>query len=121
MKLYVSHSSAYDFETELYAPLRSVVGESHEMWLPHDDGRVNGSTDAKDRIRSSDMLIAEVSLPSTGQGIEIGWADDAGIPIICLHKRGSRVSSALMYINARMVEYDDADDLVVRIQEVIDI
>lgn len=119
MKLYVSHSSAYDFEAELYAPLRTAFGESHELWLPHDAGRVNGTTDAKTRIRSCDMMIAEVSLPSTGQGIEIGWADTANVPIVCVYKRGSRVSSALTHINARMVEYDGSDDLIENIREVI--
>mgnify|MGYP001209393873 CR=1 FL=1 len=39
-------------------------------------------------IRQADCLIAEVSVPSTGVGIEIQYADCLGLPILCLFNKG---------------------------------
>ena len=48
-----------------------------------------------DWILSSDMLIAEVSVPSHGVGYEIGFALNANKPVLCLHDAGRRVSKMI--------------------------
>ena len=48
-----------------------------------------------DWILSSDMLIAEVSVPSHGVGYEIGFALNAGKPVLCLHDAGRKVSKMI--------------------------
>jgi nucleoside 2-deoxyribosyltransferase len=41
------------------------------------------------------VLIAEVSTPSHGVGYEISYALDRAKPVLCLHRRGARVSKML--------------------------
>lgn len=42
-----------------------------------------------------DLFIAEVSLPATGLGIELGFAYDEEIPIYCLYMKENIPSSSL--------------------------
>ncbi len=93
MKIFVSHSSNYDFEKELYAPLReSDLNNKQEIILPHEDGQ---DIITKDIIKDCSLVVAEVSCPSTGQGIELGWADMFNVPIVCMHKEGIEPSSSV--------------------------
>jgi hypothetical protein len=99
-----------DYEQELYAPIRaSALNNAYEIVLPHEKG---ADAHTKDVIRSSGFVFAEVSHPATGVGIELGWADAFGIPIICLHKKGVYVSGSLRYVTNHFLEYTDGDDLV---------
>ena len=49
-----------------------------------------------DWILTSDILIAEVSVPSHGVGYEIGFALNAGKPVLCLHDAGRKVSKMII-------------------------
>ncbi len=110
MKIYVSHSRDFDFENELYKPLRaSNLNDAHEFFLPHEEGR---SVNTQDEIKNSNLVLAEVSFPSTGQGIELGWANMLKVPILCVSKEGSKVSGSLKYLTQDFVVYSDAADLV---------
>ena len=40
------------------------------------------SATSKEVIRTSDLVIADISYPSTGVGIELGWADCFNIRVI---------------------------------------
>lgn len=74
MKIYVSHTSSYDYTNQLYTPLRlSKLNSRHEIFLPHEPNEVPINTKAI--IEACDIVLAEVSYPSTGQGIELGWAN----------------------------------------------
>ena len=46
-------------------------------------------------IQAADALIAEVSVPSHGVGYEVGYALDAGKPVLCLAREGRRVSKMI--------------------------
>ncbi len=46
-------------------------------------------------IRECDALIAEVGVPSHGVGYEIGYALNAGKPVLCLAQEGRRVSKMI--------------------------
>lgn len=46
-------------------------------------------------IRECDVLIAEVGVPSHGVGYEIGYALNAGKPVLCLAQEGRRVSKMI--------------------------
>jgi nucleoside 2-deoxyribosyltransferase len=48
-----------------------------------------------DWIKSSDVLVAEVSTPSHGVGYEICYALDHGKPVLCLHEAGTTISKML--------------------------
>ena len=70
MKIYVSHASSYDYRGELYEPLKLALPD-HELFLPHEKSN-DVSQEARDIIEACDIVLAEVSYPSTGQGVELG-------------------------------------------------
>jgi hypothetical protein len=111
MKIYLSHSSGYDYENELYLPLKSsVVVREHEVFFPHDTE--NRDTNSKSLIEHGDIILAEVSEPSTGQGIELGWASSANKSILCIYRSGSKLSSSLKFITNQFIEYKNPEDLL---------
>jgi nucleoside 2-deoxyribosyltransferase len=115
MKLYFCHSRHIDLENELYKPLRgSSINEKHEIIFPHENGDV-GNT--KDIIRSADIVFAEVSAAATGVGIEVGWADALGVPVVCIYKKGSTPSASLKYVTDDFIEYADGDDMLAKIED----
>jgi len=110
MKIFVAHSSNFDFKNELYKPLReSALNIKHEILLPQEKGR---ETITKDIIKSIDVFIAETSYPSTGQGIELGWADIFNIPIICIFKEGTKISQSLRYVTDNLIVYKHTEDMI---------
>lgn len=110
MKIYLTHSTNYDYTAELYQPLQQSSLNDNEIYYPHEKGsEVNKSLDI---IKSSDLILAEVSYPSTGQGIELGWADAADIPIICFYRAGSKISGGLYAICSDFIEYNSARDMI---------
>ena len=113
MRIFVAHSSAYDFKNELYIPLRqSKLNKEHVIILPQENGK---EVITKDIIKACDVVVAEVSYASTGQGIELGWADIFCIPILCIYKKGGKYSSSLMKLTHTFVSYDNAEDLIIKI------
>lgn len=117
MKIFVSHSTNYDFTNELYAPLRqSDLGTKNEIVLPHENQQ---DILTKDIIKGCDLVVAEVSYPSTGHGIELGWADMFKIPIVCIHKEGSEPSRSLRKITHDFITYKDKNDMTARLSKYI--
>ncbi|TSC62128.1 MAG: Uncharacterized protein Athens041674_570 [Parcubacteria group bacterium Athens0416_74] len=117
MKIFLIHSRHFDFETELYAPLRrSALNESHELIFPHDGGM---AVKTKDIIKSADVVVAEVSKAGTGIGIELGWADAFDRPILCIHKEGTQLSGSLQYLTENVAAYSNDEELVQSISEFV--
>lgn len=114
MKIIVTHASAFNFRDALYAPLRnSELNIEHEIYLPQENGKEQMT---QEMIKNAGAIIAEVSMPSTGQGIELGWAHIYGIPIICLSEKGSKISSSLQFITDKFIEYENPDDMLVKLK-----
>jgi nucleoside 2-deoxyribosyltransferase len=67
---------------------------------------------SKDIIRDCDLMVAEVSYPSTGMGIEIGWAQSFGIPILALHRADVKPSSSINKITKYLHSYQTTQDMV---------
>ncbi len=110
MKIYVAHSSNFEFKRKLYEPLRkSDLNKAHEIFLPQETGKEEVT---RDLIKGCQLVIAEVSLPSTGEGIELGWADIFGIPILCIYEAGTRRSLSLDYVTKNFIEYTDTLDMI---------
>ncbi len=63
-------------------------------------------------IKNSDLIIAEVSYPSTGMGIELGWANTFNKRVICVYKKDTKPSSSLKVVSNEFIEYTDSTDLV---------
>lgn len=114
MKLYISHASNFDYINELYNPLKAVFNGEHELVLPHETNAAGINT--KDSIPECDIVVAEVSYPSTGQGIELGWASAANVRIVAVYKKGTRPSSAINFLTTDIVEYDSRHELVSKIK-----
>lgn len=110
MRIYIAHAGSFDFEQKLYGPLRnSPLWNEHEFVLPHAD---RSDVNSKEIIATCDLVIAETSHPSTGEGIELGWADAAGIPVVCIHESGSKPSGALRHVTSSIHEYNGSAEML---------
>ncbi|MEK7152477.1 MAG: hypothetical protein AAB834_00890 [Patescibacteria group bacterium] len=119
MNIYISHSSVYDYESGIYKPIKdSELARVHRFFLPHEPENID--VDAKDELKQTDVLVAEASLPSTGQGIELGQANVAGVPIICFFKTGSKPSGSLRFVTEKIIEYSDTHDLLAKLKAELD-
>ncbi len=111
MKIYIAHSREFDYEKELYRPIRASEKLTQaDIILPHEPGYDNQQD--RDFYRHLDLVIAEVSYPATGLGIELGWASDSSIPIVCLFQAGKKYSSSLKAVTSEFHEYHDSSELV---------
>ena len=117
MKIYIGHSRAFDFITELYQPIKeSSLVSKHEIIFPHE---VPVEKNSKEIIKDCDLMIAEVSFPSTGLGIELGWASDAQCPILCISKQGSKVTSSLQFVCKNFIEYSGGEDMIEKLDQIL--
>ena len=115
MKLYLTHATSYDYKTDLYEPLKKTIAVNHDIFFPHDEENVN--TKSKDIIKESDVVLAEVSQPSTGQGIELGWADSFNVPIVCFYRSGSKPSGSLRFISNVFIEFSSVEEMTAKLAE----
>ena len=80
-------------------------------------------TDMK-ALNKAQILIAEVSHPGLGTGMEIGISLERGIPVICLAQRGSDVSLLLLGAKEKglveFIEYEDWDDCLRRLRKLVE-
>jgi len=110
MKIFVAHSSNFDFRNKLYIPLRgSALNSEHEILLPQ-EGEIEEIT--REMINNCDAVVAEVSAPSLGAGIEIGWADAASVPVIAMYEKDSHPSFSIDNAVSDRFEYENADDML---------
>jgi hypothetical protein len=114
MKIYVAHSSGFDYQNQLYQPLRqSELNNEHELTLPHETSGVPSCS--REFIATQDLVVAEVSYPSTGLGIELGWADSTKVPIVCFYQHGHTFSDSIRTVANDFIEYEDAPDLAAKL------
>lgn len=111
MKIYVCHSKNFDFQNELYKPLKDS-GLPVEFIFSHEEGAQQYNSKDLFQNHKVDYVLAEVSYPATGQGIELGWADAYKIPIICIYKKGAKPAGSLKVITNTIVEYENLTDLI---------
>ncbi len=117
MKIYVAHSKDIDYMNSLYMPLRkSPLNTTHQIILPHEKIE---NTFSRDIIKDCDLLIAEVSKPSTSLGIEIGWANAFSIPIIAIYESDSKKPWWMPLLCKASFEYSDPADLMQKLQSTI--
>lgn len=118
MKIYLNHSTNFDFKKNLYNPIKKSK-LSKNFIFPHQNSLKPYSTKKFFALKKCDLIIAEVSFPSTGQGIELGWANDYEIPIICFYKKGTKYSKALNSITKKIIKYNDEQDLIEKIKNLL--
>lgn len=70
--------------------------------------RILKDTEIHDRdmqwITDSDVLVAEVTIPSLGVGYEIGRAVEMHKPVLCLFRKGSEYTLSAMIAGSDLVE-----------------
>jgi hypothetical protein len=121
MKIYVAHTRDSDFQNELYKPIKeSVLFKEHTFVLPH-DGLTELFNSKKFFETDCDLVIAEVSNPAIGLGIELGWANMLDVPIACIYLKGSKLSNSLKAVTKTFLEYNNPTDLIEKIQEAVKI
>lgn len=103
--VYFGHKKTGEFKREFYLPIKNTeMNEKFEVFFPHDTEEFFNT---KEIIKSSKLIIAEVSEPAIGLGIELGWANAYGVKIICIYKKGSYISKSLSVICDAFFEYED--------------
>jgi hypothetical protein len=120
MRIYVAHPRAINYEEELYAPLEgSSLASMHEFIFPHREAGTSFSSKKLFQNKDCDLVIAEVSIPATGVGIELGWADFCHIPIIAIHKTGTEISGSVKHIAKDVLGYSHVNDLITKLSTVL--
>jgi hypothetical protein len=119
MKIYVAHARKGNYLGELYAPLReSALSKTHTFIFPHDER--SEPFDSRPVItKDCDLVIAEVSEPATGLGIELGWASLSDVPIICIHRSDAKVSQSLRGVTDIFLSYENAAEMIEKISDVV--
>ena len=108
MKIYFACSitGGRDYEKNYQALIRYLLDAGHEVPTAHfaesnileNDAILSpNNVYARDLhwILTSDILIAEISVPSHGVGYEIGYALAAKKPVLCLHDASKRISTMI--------------------------
>lgn len=63
-------------------------------------------------VKQSDAVLAEVSVPSHGVGMELFLAGATGKRVICVYKRGTKLSRMVKGMpRAVLIEYEHVQDL----------
>lgn len=95
------------------------MSKKHTFILPHEN--TDKFFNSKDFLKNDcDLVVAEVSYPTTGSGIELGWADIFNIPILCLYRQGSKPSKSLKAITKNIIEYKNKQELISAIKKYLD-
>lgn len=116
MKIYVTHSSSFDYQNELYEPLcKSELNNLYEITLPHE--QTAEPFNSKEYMKKCNLILAEVSYPSTGQGIELGWANLYQIFIVCLYKKGIKPSGSLKIVSNNFIEYENSEEMIQKLTD----
>ncbi len=107
MKIYLAHSSNGDYFNNFYKPILEDSELSKIMVLPHIDEEYIHN---RDYYKDFDLVIAEVSIPSIGTGIELGFFYDEKIPIYCIYQ--DNYSKSLHAITDKIIKYNNIVDVI---------
>jgi hypothetical protein len=117
-KIYIGHSKKLDYKNDLYIPLReSALNDKYEIILPHEESAE--PFNSREGLKECSAMVAEVSYPATGLGIELSWAHSYGIPIICIYKKGQKISGSLKVLSPKFIEYENSKDIISQIGRVL--
>lgn len=103
---YVSHPvSARDNAPVFFNALETfaTAQTAYQVVFPSNDNDTLAHTFSQ--VAAADLVITEVSSPSTGSGIELGWASALKKPIIAFHQGGAVPTQALQHITDKIFVY----------------
>lgn len=102
---------------ELAGAIKSSGHELISPWVVNEDpndglnesGVFERDTNA---VLRCDKIVADVSIPSLGVGMEVMLAHTSGKRVICVHRQGTRVSWMVRGMPAAiLIEFRDGQDL----------
>jgi nucleoside 2-deoxyribosyltransferase len=113
-----------EFESVYQEIVAALVQDEHQVPTAHlvesgvgavEAGIVPREVYARDVdwIRTSDVVVAEVSVPSHGVGYEIGYALGIGKPVLAVYQAGRKVSKMISGnpdVNLQVKVYQDSGD-----------
>ncbi|MFH0711272.1 MAG: nucleoside 2-deoxyribosyltransferase [Candidatus Aenigmatarchaeota archaeon] len=77
----------------------------------------------REQVEKSDIIVAEVSNPSLGSGIEIGWALDNNKKIICLTNNAMNVTPLIRGAAKKglikLIDYDNEKEGLNKLREML--
>jgi hypothetical protein len=114
VKIYISHAEDFDYEKLYEAIHDSTLYDQYQFFLPRESQNIG--LKPQDVLKGTDLLVAEVSHPSTSQGIELGLAAAAGVPIICFYRELAQPPDLLQFVTKHIDPYTDADGLLRQLQ-----
>jgi hypothetical protein len=125
MRIYLSVPMIVNRRLNVAATMaRAIRDAGHEISSPWVLGPIEGLNPKvvnlferdKRGAEESDALVADVSLPSTGVGMEIMAAHKAGRRVIIVARRGSTISRMLLSMDSmKLVEFEDEGDLYTKL------
>ena len=115
--IYVGHSKDFDYNKLLVSLSKSKISKYFNIVFPH--VKSDKPFNSKEFLKTCKYMIAEVSSPSIGIGIELGWANLYGISIICIYRKGSKVSGSLKVITNNIIEYDNEKHLIDKLETLL--
>ena len=110
--VYVAHSRSFNFKHELYKPLReSSLNKRFNIILPHEysDGLYSSKHFFEHQCN---IMLFEASYPTTGGGIELGWADVYKVPIIALYRKDVELKESVRALAMLSLPYDSSQHMI---------
>jgi hypothetical protein len=119
--IYFIHSTGFDFKAEYYSPIReSRLSKRHKLIFPHDTSHKPFASRELFKSGKCDLVVAEVSFPSTGGGIEIGWAHAFNIPILMVAREDSNTPDSLGNLGLSFLRYGSKEDLALKVNQAVE-
>ena len=107
-----------ELDKQLYKSIIEACATYGEVSSPIDTAEFKGSEVERYeraflKVKESDLIIAELSKPSTGQGMEIREATLLNKPLLVIAKKGSEVSGLVKAcpVLRKIIFYDDLNNL----------
>lgn len=116
MKIQVGHSRDFDYQNELYIPLKENFKSWDIEWIFSHEWENNWRL-SEETLKWVDIFLAEVSYPATGLGIELGFAYLYKKRIVCISQSWIKISSSLKNICEDFIEYVDLEDLSFKLRK----
>lgn len=123
-KIFIAAPLTYNFDTGFVESIREWIRDfGYQPIVPHDFASVTPEGDQMTKeissnfvlLDGSDIILADVTKPSHGVGMEILHAHNAGKKVILIAKQGTLISAMARAFAHNIVEYEDADDLRIKL------
>lgn len=117
LSAYVPH---INIPKDINQPVEAILGSTNDL-----DGFLRDvfETDIA-RVEGAKLIIAEVSNPSTGVGVELGIALKVGKPIICLADKTATVTPFIMGAMQsglmHLIRYDSQEDAMFQLKALLE-